>query len=83
MRNIFQLKESNRVVRSQYKLNVEVPTTNQIRFGDKSLRYYGAKMWNSLPLHLKSSNNLEIFKKLIKNWNGVSCICSICEGQVL
>ena len=73
MNEIFKLRKTSRVVRSNYKLNLYVSTINQVSFGDKSLRYYGPKIWNSLTFHIKSSENLEAFKNIIKNWNRVSC----------
>ena len=75
---MFKLGKTSRAVRSNYKLNLDVPTINHVSFGDKSLRYYGSKIWNSLPFHIKSSENLEAFKN-IKNWNGVSCKCKMCQ----
>ena len=59
-------------------LNLDVPTISQVSFGDKSLRYYGPKIWNSLSFHIKSSENLEAFINIITNWNGVSCKCKVC-----
>ena len=79
MNEIFKLRKTSRAVHSNYKLNLDVPTINQVSFGDKSLRYYGPKIWNSLPFHIKSSENLEAFKDIIKNWNGVSCKCKVCQ----
>ena len=60
-------------------LNLDVPTINQVSFGGKSLRYYGPKIWNSLSFHIKSSENLEAFINITKNWNGVSCKCKGCQ----
>ena len=77
MNEIFKLRKISRVVRSNYKLNLDVPTINQVSFGGKSLRYYGPKIWNSLSFHIKSSENLEAFINIIKNWNGVSCKCTV------
>ena len=70
MNEIFKLRETSRAARSNYKLNLDEPTINQV---NKSLRYYEPKIWNSLPFHIKSSKNLKAFKNIIKNWNGVSC----------
>ena len=78
MNNIFKVKENKRVVREQYKLNLETPEWNQVTFGAKSLKVYGSKVWNSLPSHIKTSENLIQFKSLIKNWNGKSCSCTVC-----
>ena len=78
MNEIFKLRKTSTAVRSNYKLNLDVPTDNQVSFGNKSLRCYGSKIWNSLPFHIKSSQNLEALKNIIKNWN-VSCKCKVCQ----
>ena len=56
MNNIFKGKENKRLVREQYKLNLETPEWNQVTFGAKNVKLYGPKVWNSLPFiskHLK------------------------------
>ena len=35
MEQIFQLRETNRTVRNQYKLNLSVPKVNQVSYGEK------------------------------------------------
>ena len=72
-------RKISRVVCSNYKLNLDVPTINQVSFGGKSLRYYGPKIWDLLSFHIKSSENLETFIDIIKNWNDVSCKCKVCQ----
>ena len=67
MNEIFELRKTNRAVQNQYKLNLEVPIINQVTFGAKSIRYLGPKIWNSLPFHIKSSESLTTFKRIIKN----------------
>ena len=71
LKEIFYFKESNRPVREKYKLNIQIPKINQVRFGTKSLRDFGPKISNTLPCHIKASENIYIFKKTIKNRNGV------------
>ena len=73
MKNIFKVKDNERLVREQYELNIETPEWNQVTFGANSLKVFGPKVWNSLPFHIKASENLIQFKSLIKNWNGNSC----------
>ena len=58
MNNIFKVKENKRLVRKQYKLNLETPEWNQVTFWAKSQKVYGLKDWNSLE-HLK---HLKIWK---------------------
>ena len=79
MNEIFKLRKTSKEARKQQKLNLEVPVVNQTTFGVKSIRFYGPKIWNSLPFHIKSSENLETFKNIIKNWNAVSCTCVVCQ----
>ena len=78
MKQIFELRETNRNVREKYRLNLNIPNYNQVTFGKKSLRIFGPKIWNSLPYHIKSSKNLETFKTVIRNWDGVNCqVCDL------
>ena len=48
IKDIFQLRMTTRPTREKYKLNLEIPKSNQVRFGTKSLRYLSPKVWNSL-----------------------------------
>ena len=79
MKNIFKERETNRLVREKYKLNLTVPKSNQFTFGTMSLKSYGPKIWNSLPYHIKSSESLTSFKNIIKKWNGINCECQVCK----
>ena len=62
----FELRKTKKAVRHQYKLNLEVPIINQVTFGAKSIRYLGPKIWNLLPFHIKSSERLTTFERIIK-----------------
>ena len=78
MQELFKLRETNRNVRNKYKLSLNIPVVNQVNYSTKSLRSFGPEIWNPLPHHVKSAENLETFKKIINNWNGVSCNCVVC-----
>ena len=79
MRNLFKLRFTNRHVREKYKMNMIIPEFNQVSYGKKSLRNFSPKLWNSLPYHIKSSENLESFKRTIKHWNGECCPYKVCN----
>ena len=83
MNYIFKVKESKRLVRELYKLNLEIPEWNQVTFRAKSLKVYGPNVWNSFPFHIKTSENLIQFKSLMKNWNGNSYGCTVCTKYVI
>ena len=55
------------------------PRVNSTAYGIKSLRYYGAKLWNSMPIYIKEACSLQEFKLLIKQWSGPECQCAICN----
>ena len=77
---VFRLRVTNRMVRSQYRPDLDIPRVNQVIFGNKSIRSSGPKIWNSLPPHIKSCENLETFKRVIKNWDGITCNCGLCKN---
>ena len=49
MKQIFELRETNRNVREKYRLNLNISNYNQVNFGKKKLRILGPEIWNSLP----------------------------------
>ena len=67
MKEMFKLRETNRLVREQYMMNLDFPKFHQVTLGNKSLRILGAIIWNTLPFHVKSTEDLESFKAAIKN----------------
>ena len=77
MNEIFRLRVTNGMVRSQYRLNLDILKANQVSFGNKSKRSFGPNIWNSLPPHITS---LKTFKRVIKNWDGITCNCRLCKS---
>ena len=47
--------------------------------GIERLRGLGPKIWNTLPYHIKNPENIAIFKKTTKNWNGVESKYLLCQ----
>ena len=72
MRDIFKLRFTSRPVRQKYKMNMIIPEF-KVSHGKKGLRTFGHKLWSSLPYHVKSSANLESFKRTNKHGDGVRC----------
>ena len=79
MSKIFEIKFTDRPVRSQRNLNLKVVRVSQVIFGGKSLRVLGSKIWNRLLPHIKNVENLSTFKRLIKTWDGDSCKYNSCN----
>ena len=73
------MKKNNQVVQDRYKLNLNIPRTNQGTFGTNSLKSYVPKIWNAVLFNIKTTENLSAFKTLIKKLNGASWNCIICR----
>ena len=69
---IFRFRVTNKAFCSHYRLNLDIPEVSQVSFGNKSIRSLRPKTWNSLRPHIKSRENLETFKRVIKNWDGIT-----------
>ena len=65
MKQIFKLRETFRTNRNQFKLNLSVPKVNHVIYAEKCLIYYGPKVWNSLPFHVETTEDLKTFKDII------------------
>ena len=66
---MFKVRKTNRAEREQYKLNLEIPKSNQVSFSTKSLRIQGPGIWNILPFRIKSNQNVQAFTDVIKFWD--------------
>ena len=66
MKDTLQVQQS--VHSSRRPHNVLVLRVNQTKFGTRSIRYEGARILNRLPNSIKSAENLQMFKTLIKTW---------------
>ena len=72
---------TDKLTPEKYKLNLEILLkSNQATFGTRSQRSYCSKIWNTLPNHIiKTSENLNSFKTIIKCYHGKHCTCRVCE----
>ena len=58
------------------------PSTNSVKYGDRSLRNFGPIVWNTMvPANLKQCESLDLFKASIKLWKP-DCICELCKVYV-
>lgn len=65
----YDLRDNNKVIQ---------PLKRTTTFGIKSFVYFGAHLWNLLPLDVKDAMSLSNFKSLIKKWSGPTCSCCVC-----
>ena len=66
----YHLRDSNRLQQPEFQTG---------RYGFKSFRYYGSKLWNAFPAEVKKSENLHHFKKNITQW----CASAKCDVFII
>ena len=70
---------------SQYSLRKDntavVTKANTSKYGLRSFVHDddGSQIWNSLPNEMRKTVHYGEFRRLIRNWDGPSCNCSICR----
>ena len=62
---MFHYKQTSYRLRSQNHLILYVPKS-KLTYGDRSLQISGSKLWNDLPLSIKSAQSLKQFHTLLK-----------------
>ena len=58
--------------------NLKVQYHRTAKYGDKSLKTLGPKLWNSLPNDIKRETSFSKFKNFINTWFGPKCKCNLC-----
>ena len=78
LNNIFNF---NNNIRAGLRSNSEFlrPRVNTVHFGKDSLKYFGSVIWDKIPIQIKNSVNLSIFKSKIRNWSPDECPCRLCQ----
>ena len=77
MIEIFGDKEAPYQVRSTSKLNLpKVRTTN---YDTDTVRLMGQRAWAKLPIELKASSSLTVFRKYLKSEKSRHCNCRTCN----
>jgi hypothetical protein len=76
LHDMYETKDININLRDGNR--VKQPNVRTTKYGIHSLRYEGAKIWNSLPASIKCAISLNNFKSLINKWNGPNCTCGFC-----
>ncbi len=70
IQELFEIKEL--VYNLRDPIRTKVPKCSSVTYGLKSLRFPGNKIWNSLPINIKMSENFCSFKKKIAKWQPVN-----------
>ena len=77
LNELFKSKDTRYHFRDSNRL--QQPEFQTVRYGFKSFRYYGSKLWNALPAEVKKSQNLHHFKKNVTQW----CASAKCDVFII
>ena len=77
--NFFVRNNHNANLRSQPDLLI--PSVKSVFKGKNSLRYFGSLTWNSVPIDIRKSESLSLFKEKIRNWKP-ECSCRLCKEYI-
>ena len=78
MRDLFTFNKDTRFEKTFCRPNV-----NTVSYGEKSIRYLGPIIWDSMdPKELKSIRTLKKFKDKITEWEPRNCPCTLCKEYV-
>ncbi len=47
-------------------------------YGKHSIKYAAGILWNSINVDIKNTDNVNVFKRKIRNWQGPICQCGEC-----
>ena len=76
---LFQIIRFKETSTKTKRFNLKIIRPNHVRYGERSLRVLGQKIWNNLPAHVNLASNRLSFKRLIKSWDGLSCKFTLCK----
>ena len=68
LEEMFVLNDSEYSLRSIQSGIFRVPKTNKVCCGDRAFSVVAPKLWNSLPSHLKSAKDTDVFKTGLKTY---------------
>ncbi len=60
-------------MRSNDQMLLSVPRLRMSRYGERCFQYAGPKEWNALPLSIRNSTSLDIFKSRVKTYLFCKC----------
>ena len=77
IKELFPLSTHAYNLRSTYEFKIENVKT--VHYGTESLSFLDPKIWELVPLEIKSSRSLEEIKKKIESWIPENCPCRLIE----
>ena len=80
MRDVFAERNNQHHLRNENHLRL--PVAKRTSYGLETIEYRSCHFWSTVPPEIKDSNSLSEFKRMIKKWDGNSCVCKLCKIYV-
>ena len=80
MKSIFPLSSNHYTLRKPSTFQTDNIKT--VRYGSETLAFRRPLIWESVPIDIKNSPTLAVFKQKIKKWTPSECQCRICKNYV-
>ena len=80
MNDIFKLRENTYNLRNFHIFESENPRTK--RFGLDCIAYRASQLWKNVPVEIRNSNSLTVFKEKIKKVPLIPCSCNCCRKYI-
>ena len=68
LRNLLEHRKSARSLRSNFQDLLIQPTCKTKTYGDRAFSVCGPKIWNTVPLEIRQSSTVVLFKKKLKTF---------------
>ena len=80
MSDIFKLRENTYNLRNFHIFESENPRTK--RFGLDCIAYRASQLWKNVPVEIRNSNSLTVFKEKIEKVPLIPCSCNCCRKYI-
>ena len=76
--NDLSVREFKNLFNFKDRYTVHIPLVNTEMKGKNSIRYFGAVIWNAVPINIKTATSLNDFKNSVKSWKP-ECPSPLCK----
>ena len=60
----------------------ETSNVRTVHYGTETVLFRGPKRWEMIPVYIKDSTNLNVFKTKRKQWKPLDCTCRLCRTYI-
>ena len=76
MKEIFRIREENGY-NLRHQNTFKRPIVNSVYNDTETVSFWGPRIWELIPIEIKELVSLNGFKKAIKKWKLVTCLCRL------